>query len=390
MSDELELLVLGGGAAGFAAAGAFRAAGGGGAVGIVTDELRMPYRRPPLTKELLRGEATEEQLPLAQESWLVQQGVRLISGRAVGLDSEARTVDLSGGRRLRYADCVLATGAEPIRLPVRGADDPAVRVLRTVADVRELLRRLGGGDQVIVIGSGFIGCEIASSLRTRGHPVTLVSDEQAPNIARLGGGPAAQLLGWLEQDGIRLCLGAGVDAIERDGETLEVLAGGSGHRARHVIMAVGVAPRGELATALGIELEGGAVPVNPAMRTVCPGLLAAGDVCLAENAAAGRKLRVEHWGDALGQGEVAGASAAGAEVAWADVPGFWSTIGRRTLKYAAWGDGFQEMRLELHGAGGFTAWYGSGGSIVGVLAHLADEDYERGRELIAAGAPWDR
>jgi NADPH-dependent 2,4-dienoyl-CoA reductase/sulfur reductase-like enzyme len=123
------------------------------------------------------------------------------------------------------------------------------------------------------------------------------------------------------------------------------------------------------------------------MRSSHPGILAAGDVARAFNAAAGRHLAVEHWGEALAMGEVAGRTAAGdRDAAWAQAPGFWSTIGERTLKYAAWGDGFDTARLEEDG-NGFTVWYGRGGACVGVLAHERDEDYERGRELVERGAP---
>ena len=215
MSGRLALLVIGGGPAGLSAARSYREAGGQGPVAIVGDEHRMPYRRPPLTKELLRGDSTEEDLPIERESWLSEHEVSLIGGRAVTLDADAHSVALSGGRELKYRQLVLATGAEPTRLPVPGADDPAVRVLRTLDHLRELQQRLSRGESAIVIGSGFIGCEIAASLRMRGHRVQLVSDETAPNVARLGEEAAAVLARWLQEHGVALHLGTAVKRIER-------------------------------------------------------------------------------------------------------------------------------------------------------------------------------
>ena len=388
MTVPFELLVIGGGPAAMAATRAFREAGGRGSVAIIADEQRMPYRRPPLTKELLRGEIDEAELPLENDRWPAENGVALVSGRAVALDADARKATLSGGRELEYVNCVLATGSEPKRLPAPGSDDPAVRVVRTLDDVRELLVRLRPGDDVIVIGSGFIGCEIASSLHRRGHPATLISDEAVPNARRLGDEAGAQIASWLEHDGVALALGVGVDAIERDAGRLSVAAGPERVTAPLVVMAAGVAPRGELAAGAGAELTDGAVVVDSAMRTTIPGLLAAGDVCRADNDAARRPLRVEHWGDALGQGAIAGRTAAGRLAVWDDVPGFWSEIGDRTLKYAAWGDGYDVSRFESGAGGAFTVWYGRNGRIVGVLAHDADDDYERGQSLIAEGAAW--
>ncbi|MGZ4180713.1 MAG: NAD(P)/FAD-dependent oxidoreductase [Solirubrobacteraceae bacterium] len=389
MSERLSSLVIGGGPAGLSAARSYREAGGQGPVAIVADEHRMPYRRPPLTKELLRGDSTEEDLPLEHESWLSEHEVTLISGRAVALDADGHTVLLSGGRELKYSQCLLATGAEPTRLPVQGADDPAVRVLRTLDHLRELQRRLGRGESAVVIGSGFIGCEIAASLRMRGHRVELVSDETAPNVARLGDEAAAVLTSWLQEQGVSLHFGTAVERIERTAHEFEVIADGSNVSGDVVIMATGVAPRGELAAAAaGIELSDGAIPVSADMRSARADVLAAGDVSRAENVAAGRPLRVEHWGDALTQGEIAGATAAGKQATWDQVPGFWSTIGSRTLKYAAWGDGYDQTRFENHPNGGFTVWYGREGRIAGVLTHEADEDYERGSELIGRGASW--
>jgi 3-phenylpropionate/trans-cinnamate dioxygenase ferredoxin reductase component len=385
MSDSHDWLIIGGGPAGMAAARAYREAGGEGSVAIVTDEHRMPYRRPPLTKQLLRGEIGEDELPLESEGWLGEQRISLISGRAVSLDADRREVMLSGGRGLEYRDALLATGAEPTRIPVPGADHPGVRIVRTLDHVRELIARLRDGEPAVVIGSGFIGCEIAASLRRRGHPVTLISDESEPNAARLGEDAARQIHRWLEAEHVEVRLGAGVERIEPG---FTVIAGGAKARAPVVVMAGGVAPRVELAVSAGIELERGAIPVDAHQRTAKPGLYAAGDVAFAENATARRHLRVEHWGDALGQGEIAGRNAAGADAVWDAVPGFWSTIGENVLKYAAWGDGFDESRFDDYGDGAFTAWYGLEGTIVGVLTHERDDDYERGSELIGRRAPW--
>jgi 3-phenylpropionate/trans-cinnamate dioxygenase ferredoxin reductase component len=385
VSECYDWLIIGGGPAAIAAARGYRDAGADGSVAIIADEHRMPYSRPPLTKQLLRGEMGEDELPLESEDWLREQRVSLISGRAVSVDADTREVTISGGRRLEYRDALLATGAEPTRIPVPGADHPGVRVIRALDHVREVIARLRDGEPVIVIGSGFIGCEIAASLRRRGHRVTLISDEPEPNAARLGEDAARRIHGWLDEEGVEVRLGAEVESIEPG---FIVTAGEARAQAPVVVMAAGVAPRVELAVSAGLELASGAVPVDAHLRTAKPGLYAAGDVAFAENATAGRQLRVEHWGDALGQGEVAGRNVAGADTVWDAVPGFWSTIGDEVLKYAAWGDGFDDSRFEDYGDGAFTVWYGLKGTIAGVLTHVRDEDYERGSELIARGAPW--
>lgn len=388
MSQPYALLIVGGGPAGLSAARAFRVAGGTGPVAIVTDERRMPYNRPPLSKDLLRGETAEEELLIEEEAWLEASGVDLVGGRAVWLDPSAHRVRLSGGRELEYRTCLLATGAEPTRLPIPGADDPGVRTLRSLDDLRELKRRLAPETPVTVIGSGFIGCEIAASLRMLDHPVVLVSDESRPNVARLGERAAAAIGAWLTELEVELVLDTAVEAIERRAGGLRVRGAGHVSDCQVVVMATGVAPRAELAAMAGAELEAGAISVDAGLRSSLDRVWAAGDVCAAVNAAAGRRLRVEHWGDALGQGALAGRATAGENVRWSEVPGFWSTIGRRTLKYAAWGDGFSEVRFEPGAAGAFTCWYGRDGHVVGVLTHEHDEAYQRGRELIKAGAPW--
>jgi NADPH-dependent 2,4-dienoyl-CoA reductase/sulfur reductase-like enzyme len=389
MSESFDLVAIGGGPAALSTIRAYRDAGATGTVAMVTDESRVPYQRPALTKELLRGEIDEAETALEDEFWFWQEGISLISGRAMRLDPDAAEIILAGGRALRYGQCVIATGSEPMRLPVPGADDPAVRVLRSLDDLHQLNGHLDPGDAVVVVGSGFIGCEIAASLRLRGHPVSLVSDEPAPNQRRLGQHAAWAIETWLRDCGVVVTLGGSVSAIERRDGEVHVVTDRGRLAAPVVVLATGVAPRSELLTGLGFVTDGGRIAVDGSMRTPIPGLFAAGDVALAHNQAAGRPLAVEHWGDALGQGQVAGTVAAGRSAVWSEVPGFWSTIGDHTLKYAAWGDGYDDARVERSSLDdAFTVWYGRESTIVGVLTHNADENYERGRELIEQGAPW--
>jgi 3-phenylpropionate/trans-cinnamate dioxygenase ferredoxin reductase subunit len=383
-----QLLIIGGGPAALAAARGYRAGGGQGRLGLVCDERRMPYQRPALSKELLRGEITEAEIALESDAGLSGAAVELIPGRAVSLDPDAHSVLLSGGRELSYMRCLIATGAEPARLPVPGADDAAVRTLRSLEDLRELRFRLSGGGVVVVIGSGFIGCEIAASLRAIGHKVRLCSQEAAPNTDRLGPDAAARLQTWLTDAGVELTLDAEVAGIRRDGERLKVQTSAGERAGDVVVMATGVAPRAELAALAGLELEAGAIPADAQMATGLPDVFAAGDVALAVNTTAGRRVHIEHWGDAIAQGDLAGRVAAGSTARWADVPGFWSEIAGHTLKFAGWGGEFDEVRFEPSADGAFAAWYRRADRIAGVLTHERDDAYSQGQELIKAGESW--
>jgi len=386
MSSEPGIVIVGGGPAGLSAARAYRAAGGELDVTLVAAENRLPYERPALTKELLRGQASADDLALEDEPWFARNRVAVLRGaRAVALDAERRAITVEEHEELPYSACVVATGSEPARLPVPGGDDPRLHTMRTVEDSLALAGE--GNGEAVVVGSGFIGCEAAASLATRGARVTLVTDEPAPQAARLGPEVAARLAGWLEEAGVALATGQGVERFERRGEEWTVHTATATVHAPAVLCAVGITPRVSLAEDAGLALAGGAVVADASMRSSAPGVLVAGDVAFADNAGAGRPLRVEHWGEALRHGEVAGTVAAGREDAWRQAPGFWSQIGERWLKYVAWGDGHESVAFEDHGDGAFTAWYLDGkGVLVGVLTHERDDDYARGRELVEGAA----
>jgi 3-phenylpropionate/trans-cinnamate dioxygenase ferredoxin reductase component len=388
--SEERIVIVGGGPAGQAAAGAYREAGGGGAVTILGREPDPPYERPPLTKDFLRGESGRETLPLVDAGWYAERAIDLRTDVEVAaLDLGAGEARTAAGEAVPFDRLLLATGAEPTVPPVEGADGPAVQTMRRIGD-SERLREIGSGDTALVVGSGFIGCEAAASLALRGAEVTMATLEEAPQARRLGAEIAAEIAAWLKNLGVEILPEAELASIRPAGDRCSAcarFADGQERVADRVLLALGVERNDGLAAAVGLPVDDG-VQVAPTMESADPRLLAAGDVAFAFNKAAGRRLRVEHWGEALNMGEVAGKAMAGVEAAWDVAPGFWSEIGSHTLKYVGWGDGYEESRFEPGEEGAFACWYGRDGELVGVASHLDDAAYERGRELIEERAPW--
>ena len=375
--------MVGGGPAAASAVRGYRDAGGTGPITMLSDDAVAPYNRPPLSKDFLRGETEADALQLEDAEFWSDVDLRLQT-RATALDPDAGLVTVATGERLPYDACVLATGAVPATLPVPGADQDGVLLLRSVDQARRLRAAGERAQTAVVVGSGFIGSEAAASLAARGLDVTLVTLEQRPQQDRLGPEAAERIAGWLRDDGIRLRTGAQVSALAPHRVEIEDADAAEGDL---VLVAAGITPRVDLARAAGLEVDQGRVVVDARMRSSADGVWAAGDVALAHNAAAGRRLVVEHWGEALAMGEVAGAAAAGGDRSWDQAPGFWTDIGGRMLKYVAWGDGYDSRHLVTHGGGGFTVWYGQDGVTVGCLTYEADDDYERGRKLVEAHAP---
>jgi 3-phenylpropionate/trans-cinnamate dioxygenase ferredoxin reductase subunit len=380
------LLIIGGGPAGLEAARAHRQVDAEAQIVLISADEHLPYNRPPLSKDFLRGESDEQSLPLEDDDFYRTNRIEVrLRTTASALDTAHQLVTLARGESIGYDLCILATGATAKTLPVPGADDSCVHQLRFLRDARELRRGAAAADSAVVVGSGFIGCEAAVSLARRGVAVTLVSAEERPQEARLGTAMGERLTTWLQDEGVTLRLGHRVEAIEAAQRVN--LDDGTSVDADLVLVAGGAEGAAALAREAGLDIEQDRVRVDAHMRTSNPRVLAAGDVAFALNAAAGRHLIVEHWGEALEMGRVAGETAAGRDASWASVPGFWSEIGDRTIKYAAWGDGFGDARFVDHGHGAFTVWYERGGVAVGVLTHEADEDYERGQQIIGARLP---
>lgn len=387
MNRDQRLVIIGGGPSGLSTAEAYREAGGQASVLILAAEDYPPYQRPPLTKEYLRGETGQGDLPMRPAEWFEENAVELrLTTPAEALNTSRRMVR-TRSEELTYDACVIATGSEPVRLPVPGGDDPEILTMRTIADSTRLQERVVPGARVVVIGSGFIGCEAAASLSMRGARVTLISMEEAPQRERLGEEAGERIESWLREYGVDLRLGVSVEGIERrsGGFTVGIEGQDEEIEADVVLFGTGVSARVGLAEAAGLNTQDGGVLCDSWMRTSEPGVFAVGDIAFAFNESAGRHLRVEHWGDALEHGRIAGTVIAGGEAAWSMAPGFWSTIGERTLKYWAWGDGWDDLIFEAAGES-FTVRYGKDGVLVGVLAHGADDIYEEARGKIEAGA----
>ena len=381
---NVDLLIVGGGPAGLGVARGYREAGGAGTVLLVGADEHPPYARPPLTKEYLRGEADADSLPLAEPEWYTDNAVDLRLGTpATELDVDRRQVVVSDGTVIGYERLALATGSSPNPLPVPGGDLPGVIYVRD-RNSGEALRGIAQlGRNVVVIGSGFIGCEAAASLARRGASVVLVTDEKLPHAARLGAEAGARIRDWLVDAGVVLVLGDGVASLTHtDDEGWRIdLVSGRILIAEAVVSGSGAKPNVGLAAAAGLRIESGGVLTDHGLRTSDPHIWAVGDIAYAHNPAADRPLRVEHWGEAEAMGEIAGANIAGQDRRWATAPGFWSGIGDHELKYSSWGDGYESAEL-VEGPQGWAVWYAVDGSVVGVLTSDWDAEYERGQELI--------
>ena len=378
MSED-GLIVVGSGPAGVAAAESFREHNTSGRVRILTTDRDLPYARPPLSKEYLRGQTDD--VGLHPQWWFDHKTIELVHNTTVdGLDLAERSVR-AGDRRFRYDALILACGAAPVAPPMPGG--ARARVLRSLADAAALREAAKDASSAVVIGAGFIGCEAAASLALRGMSVTLVAPETLPQEARLGSAAAERLRELVIQAGARYVGGVNVEEINDVGLRLD---NGVTIDCDLILAATGVTPQHRLAADAGLDVRDSRIVVDTHMSTSTKGVYAAGDVALARHAAAGRHLAIEHWQDATDQGAIAGTSAAGKRATWDGVPGFWSTIGEATIKYHAWGDGYQRSRMLSHPEG-FTVWYEADDAVVGVLTHNADDDSDLGQRLIAERRP---
>jgi 3-phenylpropionate/trans-cinnamate dioxygenase ferredoxin reductase subunit len=323
-SDETHVIV-GASLAGAKAAETLREEGFDGRVVLVGSEEERPYERPPLSKDYLRGEVDREKVYVHDENFYVEHDIELRLGRtALSLDTAHTQVELDDGEQLSYDRLLLATGAEPRRLSVPGAELDGVFYLRSVRDSDALRQRLDHGGAVLVVGAGWIGAEVAASARQRGLDVTVVEPASVPLERVLGKEIGAVYRDIHTDQGVRMLMGTGIEAFEGDGVVERVrTSDGQVIDCDFVVVGVGVQPRTTLAAQAGMAVDNG-VLVDEHLQSSVPGVFAAGDVANSDHPFYAERIRVEHWANALNQGPVAARNMVGHNVAYDRLPYFFS------------------------------------------------------------------
>jgi len=355
-----QIVIVGGGAAGYAAARRLREQGFDGSVTMLSADGDLPVDRPNLSKDFLAGTAQPEWLPLQEAADYTAQGIDLqLDCEVVSLDPQARQVATRSGERIAYDALLLATGAEPRRLALPGFDLPRVRVLRTLADARAIVAATGQARRVVFVGAGFIGLEAAAALRARGLDVSMVAPEAVPMARILGDPLGAALADMHRRHGVHFHLGR--KPVRLDTDAL-VLDDGSRLDADLVVVGAGVEPRTRLAEAAGLQVDNG-VLVDATLQSSVPGIYAAGDVARYRHA--GELVRIEHWVHAQRQGQCAADNLLGAGREFADVPFFWTHQYALELRVTGHLAGWDDARLEgSPESGDFIVRYYRAGKLV--------------------------
>jgi 3-phenylpropionate/trans-cinnamate dioxygenase ferredoxin reductase subunit len=386
-------VIAGAGLAGAKAAQELRERGFDGRVVLIGAEPERPYERPPLSKDYLRGESEREKAYVHPAGFYEEQDIELLTGSAVAaIDPGASRVLLEDNRELAYDRLLLAMGAEPRRLAVPGAELEGIHYLRTFADCDSLRTRLAAkGGRVAVVGAGWIGSEFAASARQRGLEVTVIDPLALPNERIFGSEVGSFYRDVHVRHGVEMLLGRGVEAFEGDGAVARVrLSDGAHVECDFAVVGVGVVPRSELARDAGLAVDNG-IAVDEHLLTSAPNIYAAGDVANAWHPFHERRIRVEHWANALNQGPAAARSMLGEDVSYERIPYFFSDQYDVGMEYSGYAECWDEVVLRGDPAAGegFVAfWLRDGHLLAGMNVNVWDVN-QHVQELIRARRPVD-
>jgi NADPH-dependent 2,4-dienoyl-CoA reductase/sulfur reductase-like enzyme/nitrite reductase/ring-hydroxylating ferredoxin subunit len=365
------IVIVGAGAAGSAAAEMLRRCGFDGSVTVVDDDDASPYDRPNLSKDYLAGNAPEEWIPLRPSGFYLEHSIDIVRSRATRLDVEARRLELRDGTPLPFDALLLATGADPIHLPIPGADLPHVRYLRSLADSRAIIADAAHTKRVVIIGGSFIGLEVAASLRARDLEVHVVAPEALPLERVLGAELGTFIKALHEEHGVVFHLGHKPASIDANGVVLD---DGSRVDAQLVVIGVGVRPRLALAEAAGLAMDRG-VTVDARLQTSVPGIYAAGDIARWPDPHTGERIRVEHWVVAQRMGQTAARNMLGANESFVQVPFFWSAHYDVTINYVGHAERWDVIRTDGSAAQRDVAMsYEAGGKRIAFATILRDSE----------------
>jgi apoptosis-inducing factor 3 len=337
------IVIIGGGAAGLAAAEMLRRKGYAGALTMISADSAPPCDRPNLSKDFLAGSAPDEWMPLRPAEWYVEHKIELmLNTRATGIDTASKAVRTEDGKTYAYDALLLATGADPIRIPVEGADPSQVYYLRSFADSKAIVARSSDAKKAVVVGASFIGLEVAASLRTRGIEVDVVAPDEIP-MAKILGPEVGKFVRELhESHGVRFHLGETVKRVDRKKVTL---SSGATLEADFLVLGVGVRPSLELAERAGLTMDRG-ILVNEYLQTSAPGVFAAGDAARWPDRYSGERIRVEHWVVAERQGQTAAKNMLGMRERFDAVPFFWSQHYDVPINYVGHAEKWDSLEVE--------------------------------------------
>jgi 3-phenylpropionate/trans-cinnamate dioxygenase ferredoxin reductase component len=383
---EVDFLLIGGGMGAAHCAKELRDRGAEGSILLVGREPEIPYERPPLSKEYMRGEAERADAYVNPPEWYEQNGVELSNGKNVmSLDTESRTAKVQGGEEVAFGKALIATGANVNILRLEGAENEGIHYLRAFGNSDAIRADAEGAEHVVLIGGSYIGTEVAASLTAKGTKCSIVALEDAVLSRTFGEDAGRWFQSQIESKGVEFHGGEELEAFEGDGRVRAIVTkSGLSIECDAVVVGAGVRPDAMLAERAGIEVDG-AIVCDSKLQTSVAGIYAAGDCCSYDSVVHGRRIHVEHWDVAMQQGIHAARNMLGDDADYEVVPYFFSDLADWvSLEYVGPAqDWDEEVWRGDRDSGEFSVWYLKDGKVAGCLSVERSEDLAQARRLLA-------